>query len=863
MAAALTLAAALLAVGAGSVVYAAPPAQEPGPVVDTVYFKAFDVDRAPLDLRQGNMDLYLFGLKIQAATELRGTPGVRIYEAPATNLSVILNPAPAPDGELNPFSIKKVRQAVQRLVNREFVVGDVYRGMALPMITHLSPGDFDQLTVYDQVRESDIRYDPEFARALIKEAMEEAGATLVDNVWNYEGRPIRLKFIIRTEDERREVGDLLRKELERAGFSVAPAYQTFAPAIFTVYSSDPQAFQWHLYTEGWGRSAPDRYDFSQINQMAAPWMGNMPGWRASGYWQYENEELDGIGKRLFTGRFASLEERNTLYRQATAIALDESVRLWVATVVNSFGASSALENVTEDLVAGPKAPWTLREASIPGKSELTVGHLWVWTERTTWNPVGGLGDVYSTDIWRNIHDSPTWNHPFTGIPIPFRADYEVETAGPSGKLDLPSDAVMVDHDRDTWRPVSQGTQATSKVTFDYTRYFQSTWHHGQPISMADVIYSIHQGFDIAYDTEKARVETAMAVTARPYLDTFRGFRVLDDNRLEVYVDFWNFEDNYIASYASPTGLLMPWELLYAMDTLVFDKRQAAYSATAAARFQVPWVSLVMDRDSRLVRNTLRELSRDNKIPTSVLTIGGRTLASTQDAAARYQAVLDWWDSHGLLVISNGPFMLTRYDPPAQFAELKAFREPNYPFKPGDFRFGVPELVEFQEVGASSLQIGAAQSIPVSLQGPGTLGLHYLLLDPASGEKLASGEARSSAGGQFTVELGADVGGKLQPGLYQLFLAGYSSEVSAMTERRVDLDATVEAPSSQAPTMAATPDAQAPSTSTAPSAATPAGQEPQQEPGGGGCGSSGATDLAALGAVGALVGLAALRRRSGL
>ena len=145
-----------------------------------------------------------------------------------------------------------------------------------------------------------------------------------------------------------------------------------------------------------------RYDYSSINQFTAPWTGGMPGWREAGFWQYENEELDEIGQRIFTGEFTTLEERNQLYQRATRIAVEESVRLWVATVQNSFAANSGLTGVTQDLVAGPKAPWTLREAEVPGQSELTVGHLWVWTERTTWNPVGGFGDVYSTDIWRNL-----------------------------------------------------------------------------------------------------------------------------------------------------------------------------------------------------------------------------------------------------------------------------------------------------------------------------------------------------------------------------------------------------------------------------------------------------------------------------
>ena len=200
-------------------------------------------------------------------------------------------------------------------------------------------------------------------------------------------------------------------------------------------------FAWHIYTEGWGRSAPQRYDFSTINQMSAPWLGNMPGWREVGFWQYENQQLDDLGQQLFTGDFADAGERDRIYRAMTEIALDESVRIGVATVLNSFPANAALVGVTSDVVAGPKGPWTVREAYLPGESELTIGNLWVWTERTTWNPVGGFGDVYSNDIWRNLYDPPLWNHPFTGIPMPFRADFEVETAGPGGKLDVPPGAL--------------------------------------------------------------------------------------------------------------------------------------------------------------------------------------------------------------------------------------------------------------------------------------------------------------------------------------------------------------------------------------------------------------------------------------
>ena len=333
--------------------------------------------------------------------------------------------------------------------------------------------------------------------------------------WTFNGAPIQIKIVTRVEDERRDIGDLVRAALEGVGFQVQPIYQQFGPATLAVYASDPMTFQWHIYTEGWGRGAPVRYDDAGINQFAAPWLGNMPGWQEVGFWQYENEALDEIGKRLYRGEFASQEERDNLYQDMTEVALDESVRVWLVTALQSFPVRTEIENLTEDLVGGPRNIFALRGAEIPGKDTIRVGHLWVWTERTTWNPVGGFGDVYSSDIYRNMVDPPLVNHPFTGLPLPFRADYEVETAGPDGTLRVPEGAVMWDPVQDAGRRLASGTTAKSKVTFDYAKYLQATWHHGPPITMADVIYPIAQGYEIAYDEAKVQIETALGITSRP------------------------------------------------------------------------------------------------------------------------------------------------------------------------------------------------------------------------------------------------------------------------------------------------------------------------------------------------------------
>jgi len=770
-----------------------PPTDQPGPAVDTLYFKAFNVDRAPLDLEAGEMDLYYYNLKIAAARKLRDNQDVQLFEAPANTLSLILNPAPAPEGQLNPFAIPAVRQAMQRLVDREFVAREIYQGQAAPMYTVNSPTDFDYLTVFDIIQEQDLRYDPEFAREEIAAAMEEAGAELVDGVWTYEEQPVRIKLIIRVEDERREVGDLVRTALEDAGFQVDANYQPFAPAIQTVYSTDPKLFSWHIYTEGWGRGAPNRYDFGSVNSYNAPWLGNMPGWQQTGFWQYENEELDELGKQLFRGQFQDKAERNEMYRTMTQMGLDESVRIWVATVNSAYAVAEDVTGITQDLAAGPRGLWTLRTAYKPESKELTVGHLWVWTERSTWNPVGGIGDVYSSDIYRQLSDPALWNDPFTGIPQPFRVSYKVESAGPDGKLAVPTDAFLWDAKTGKWQTVGADVEAISKVTYDYTKFFQSNFHHGQQIAMADLLYSLYQGFDISYNPDKAKIETVMAVTARPTLETFRGFRVLDENRIEVYVDFWHFDDNYIAAYGTPSSVGTPWELLYTLDDLVFKQRRAAYSDTAAARYNVPWISLVLDRDARLVRKAMMDIRRAKGFPAAVFTLPGadESLVDAKTADVRYGATLDWFTEHGHLIISNGPFFLARYDPPAQFAELNAFRDPTYPFTAADLYKGTPQLIEFAAIDAESIVLGEAYEATFTLKGPGKLSLRYLLVDAATNAIIAQGDATAAGANKFSVKLTEDETFDLDFGLYRLVLAATSDQLAQLTERQVEIEADLQ------------------------------------------------------------------------
>ncbi len=81
-----------------------------------------------------------------------------------------------------------------------------------------------------------------------------------------------------------------------------------------------------------------------------------------------------------------------------------------------------------------------------------------------------------------------------------------------------------------------------------------------------------------------------------------------------------------------------------------------------------------------------------------------------------------------------------------------------------------------------------RSSPPRSSGPGTLGLQYLLLDPALGEVIDTGRAEDAGGGDFTVTIPAEVTDLLFPGgFYQLYLAADSDSLALITERRVDLE----------------------------------------------------------------------------
>ncbi|MEM3082782.1 MAG: hypothetical protein QXM50_04475, partial [Candidatus Caldarchaeum sp.] len=79
-----------------------PPHDKPGPATDVIRVRAYAEEIAPQVLERGDIDLYLYNMRVSRVQALENNPGIKIVKAPSLLLSIILNPAPDPTG-LTPF----------------------------------------------------------------------------------------------------------------------------------------------------------------------------------------------------------------------------------------------------------------------------------------------------------------------------------------------------------------------------------------------------------------------------------------------------------------------------------------------------------------------------------------------------------------------------------------------------------------------------------------------------------------------------------------------------------------------------------------------------------------------------------------
>ncbi len=694
---------AVLALSMILVSYAAMPtrAQEQaprGPWVDEVIFTVAQDETTAVDMLINNeIQVYFRDIGIDSYNRIRDNPDIWTAFSYGLYYDLTFNPVGPTfpkTGELNPFSVPRIREAMNYLIDRDYIAKEIMGGLAVPRYTALSPTFPDAARYADTLKQIELTYayDLDKAKQIISEEMQKLGAVMQDGKWYYNGQPVTLKFIIRTEDQRKEIGDYVSSQLEKIGFTVERMYMTSSQAAPLWLFGNPADGEWHLYTGGWittmvSRDESDNFDFFYTPR-GLGWLS--PLWAA-----YKPDPVfDDLAKKLAQRSFTSFEERDQMMRQALWLSMKDSVRIWV---VHQTAPWPARKEVTlaYDLAGGFSGAWlwphTLRYVDqVGGSVKIASSDLLV----EPWNPVGGSDWIYDAMVYRATMYPATYPDPFTGLFIPNfvkKATVYVKSGLPVTKtygwvdlifqdeITVPTDAwIGWNASTKSFVYAPEGTTANVKVVVEYDDNLWNTkLHDGSTLSLADFILDFIITFDRG-DPASPIYDPSYVPNLEAFKEVFKGFKIVQEDPLviEYYTDTWYLDAEWIAADAAGAfdanyGYGMaPWHMI-AIGMLAEENGLATFGATKADELGVDRLNYLTGGTTDILNNMLDQAIQQVYIPYEEVL--GQYI-TPDEALARYNNLKQWYQAHGHFWVGAGPFYVDSVDPTAKIIVLKANRD---------------------------------------------------------------------------------------------------------------------------------------------------------------------------------------------
>ena len=381
--------------------------------------------------------------------------------------------------------------------------------------------------------------------------------------------------------------------------------------------------------------------------------------------------------------------------------------------------------MTTDLVAGPRnrlrpcATPTSRAAATSASATCGSGPSAPPTTRSA-----ASATCTPRDIWRNLDDPAIANDPFTGIPEPFRASYEVRPPahGHPGRAGRRASCGT-----SAARPGCRsppGTTAVSKVTFDYSKYLRSDWHDGQPITIGRRRLRHRAGLRLrlrpGQGTHRDGPGGDLAAVPRdvqglPAAPTTTGSRSTSTTGISTRTT----SPPTPARPAStcPGRSWPPW------TTWSSSSAGRRTRDTAAGRFSVPWLSLVHDAATRgwWTGRCARCERAGRRARRASSSSAAATLVTPDEADGRAtRPPRSGSTTDGHLVISHGPFYLARFDPagPVRASWTRSATRATRSGR-GDFDRGAPPTLAIGDIDAPDHGAGRGRRrSSVTVAGPG-------------------------------------------------------------------------------------------------------------------------------------------------
>lgn len=672
-------------------------AQQFGPRLDAiVWSEQGDRSLALTQIIAGDQDTIIFDITAVADKErAEASDAIDRFSAFGLFDNFLMNPSRQAAGfPQNPFAIDGVRASMQLLIDRDFIVREIWGGFAMahnspmwhPRSAEYGRGIADWLPLEEQWA-----YNPERGAQMMNDALIAAGWSKgTDGLWrDADGVKAVIRGLIRTQDERLVMGAYYAELLRGLGFEVEEIRGPFVAG--TVYGQPADQNLWHFYTAGWISTAKAAWEDDNVWFWAAcgagfePYCANRPEDTTNPNIYVVNQEAADIGDTLLLGQYSTLEERAQLNKRGTELMLQAPIRVFIDARESLFVFNKRFTGPVLDLFGGASNEWFLKAATVPvdvggpfdGLRAARVLNLVMFVDG--WNPwQEAPGWLYDTVQRRAMIDQPMWIHPHTGRWINERNTITVDTAGPDGNLTVPSDAILYntggnnDTSDDAWVAVGTGVTATSKVTVDM---IFGKWHHGPDMSMDDVLYTYANamrrldGDIFAIDGLTSTIDGSEAFF---YTDQLKGLKVVDADTLEVYVDYWHVDPQEIAAVGSRFPSL-PWEASEVAVKTLLDLETANNEEDAGTTAR-PWLDLTKGDSIGFLAADLGTLSTANHIPPAM----GSEITSAE-ATARWTALNNWYTARGHFWPSQGPFYLETVDIANRQTIMKAFRD-GYPFQ---------------------------------------------------------------------------------------------------------------------------------------------------------------------------------------
>ena len=776
--------------------------------LDEIDVSVVDGASAISQIQADAIDFYSFALASDTYPAIQEA-GLSTTRSVGGYYGISLNPAVFTDTtRLNPFSNRKIREAMNWLIDRSYINQEIYAGGSLPKLLGITTQLAEYTNLIDTARalEAKYAYNPEKAKEVIDAEMPGMGAELVDGKWQFNGEPVTLIFLIRPDGDgtRKPMGDYVANQLETLGFTIDRQYKKSSEAFPIWLGSAAADGLWNLYTAGYtpgGFPRDERANLQQgyLNtsiQAGEPYISNV-----------SDPEFQKLGDDLAQGNFSTKEQRDEMMRRALELSLEDSLFVWTIEQ-QSYAPYDNDVQVTWDLAlnyeASPVGPYNLRFKDKEG-GVMKVGTNDLYTQ--PWNTVAGSNWVWDSHIMRatsqgnggTTGSGGMMADPFTGLDYPQRIEsaeltykeglpitqnLDWLTVKTAPQIDVPEDA-WVDWDATGQKFITAGEKfpdgstanTKSVVTYPADLFDTVKWHDGSPISVGDFVMAIIQGFDPAKE-DSPIYDESLALSINAGLEAFRGIRITstDPLTIEYYSDSYNAdaELNIVTLWpSSPFGLSgeNSWPM-FAISNLAEANKELAYTSDKADTLQVEQTSWVGGPSLEILSKYLDQAAGESYIPYEP-TMG--QYVTKEEADQRYANLKQWYTDHGHLWVGTGPYYLDQVFTTEKTAVLK--NNPDFPDLANRWAmFNEPMLAESALDGPAQVKAGEEAVFDATINfkdqpypQSDIKNVKYILYD-ATGAVVDTGEATAVADGQYQVTLDADKTSKLPAGASRLEIA---------------------------------------------------------------------------------------------